>query len=47
MFFAYSDVNRDSFVSNTYLLAVGKLPTFAAGDKKYEKIVAIANLKID
>ena len=47
MFFAYSDVNRDSFVSNAYLLAVGKLPTFAAGDKKYEKIVAIANLKID
>lgn len=47
MFFVYSDVNRDSFVSNTYLLAVGKLPTFAAGDKKYEKIVAIANLKID
>lgn len=47
MFFVYSDVNRDTFVSNTYLTAVGKIPTFVAGDKKYEKIVAIANLKID
>ena len=45
--FSFHDVNRDAFVSNTYLLAVGKLPTFVAGDKKYEKIVAIANLKID
>lgn len=47
MFFAYSDVNREAFVSNTYLTAVGKLPTFTVGDKKYSKIIAIANLKID
>lgn len=47
MFFVYQDVNKDSFVSNTYLTAVGKIPTFVAGDKKYEKIVAIANMKID
>lgn len=47
MFFAYSDVNRETFVSNTYLTAVGKLPTFTVGDKKYSKIIAIADLKID
>ena len=47
MFFVYSDVNREAFVSNTYLTAVGKLPTFTVGDKKYSKIIAIANLKID
>lgn len=40
-------MNRDAFVANTYLLAVGKAPTFIAGDKKYEKIVALGNLKID
>ena len=40
-------MNRDTFVSNAYLTAVGKIPTFVAGDKKYEKIVAIANMKID
>jgi len=40
-------VNRDTFVSNAYLTAVGKIPTFVAGDKKYEKLVALANMKID
>lgn len=34
-------------VSNVYLVAAGKLPTFASGSTKWAKIVAIANNKID
>lgn len=34
-------------VSNVYLVATGKLPTFLSGSTKWLKIVAIANNKID
>lgn len=36
-----------TLVSNVYLKAEGKLPTFASGSTKWTKIVAIANQKID
>lgn len=40
-------LTASEFVSNVYLVAAGKLPTFTTGSKKWNKIIAIGNNKID